>query len=291
MNADSRGQGLSPPPEGAVFAPDCTDTGPVFFLADAHLGGESSSFEEQKELELLSLLHSLRGRASALYIVGDLFDFWFEYPTVTPTAHFEILMALSELSHAGTSIRFLGGNHDYWAGEKLQSITGASVFHTPVRATHFGQRLFIAHGDGLPAGDRAYRALKAVIRSRPAIAAFRLLRPRIGAALARWASGLSEISDSRIEKAIPPMKEFLESKLKEGYDAAVVAHVHRPQLWKYDTRTAVIVGDWMANRAVVELREDGFRLLKWSGESLVELAESPALGGTTPERTPAAALR
>ncbi len=288
MNADSRGQALSTKSDGAVAVPACPDDGPVYFVADAHLGAESSSVEERKERDFSSLLRSLQGRASALYIVGDLFDFWFEYPKVTPAAHSEILMALSELSRAGTSIRFLGGNHDYWADQKFTSLTGAAVFHAPVRATHFGRQLFIAHGDGLPAGDHAYRALKAVIRSRPAIAAFRLLHPAIGAALARWASGLSDINESRVEKAIPPMKEFLESKLEEGYDDAVVAHVHRAQLWKYDTGTAVIVGDWMANRAVAELSEEGFRLLRWSGDSLVALEPGAARPETSRERSPVA---
>ncbi len=232
--------GAGPPADGSAG-------GIVYFIADAHLGGEPPSLESEKLRDLLALLSHLRGRASSLYLVGDLFDFWFEYPTVTPTEHFEVLKALSELSRAGTEIRFLGGNHDYWAGEKLEAMAGAIVVRNTAHPTHFGKKLFVAHGDGLPAGDWGYRMLKAVIRSRPAIAAFRLLHPTIGAALARWASGLSEITEERIQNAVPPMRDFLERKLADGYDAVIVGHVHRPFIWP-----------------------DGFRMLRWSDGSLVE---------------------
>jgi len=255
--------GAGPPADGSAG-------GIVYFIADAHLGGEPPSFESEKLRDLLALLSHLRGRASSLYLVGDLFDFWFEYPTVTPTEHFEVLKALSELSRAGTEIRFLGGNHDYWAGEKLEAMAGAIVVRNTAHPTHFGKKLFVAHGDGLPAGDWGYRMLKAVIRSRPAIAAFRLLHPTIGAALARWASGLSEITEERIQNAVPPMRDFLERKLADGYDAVIVGHVHRPFIWRTERGTAVIVGDWMVNRSVVELTPDGFRMLRWSDGSLVE---------------------
>jgi UDP-2,3-diacylglucosamine hydrolase len=263
-------------PQATDAAPDTGHSadGPageaVYFMADAHLGAESQSLESEKLRDLIGLLSHLQGCASFLYIVGDLFDFWFEYPTVTPTEHFEVLKALSELSRAGTEIRILGGNHDYWAGEKLEAMAGATVVRDTGQPTHFGRKLFVAHGDGLPAGDWGYRMLKAVIRSRPAIAAFRLLHPTTGAALARWASGLSEITEGRILKAVPPMKDFLERKLGDGYDAAIVGHVHRPFIWRTERGTAVIVGDWMANRSVVELTPDGFRMLRWSDGSLVE---------------------
>jgi UDP-2,3-diacylglucosamine hydrolase len=157
--------------------------------------------------------------------------------------------------------------------------------------TLFGRRMFIAHGDGLPAGDHGYKALKAVIRSGPAIAAFRLVPPAAGCALARWASGLSEITDERNERALPAMRQFLESKLREGFDAAVVGHVHRPCLWATGHGTAAIVGDWMWRRSVLELGEGGFRMLRWENDGLVPapVAGPGCPGG--PEPAPRARLR
>lgn len=248
----------------------------VYFIADAHLGAQDPSIELPKERDLCDLLDSLHYRASVLYMVGDIFDFWFEYSTVAPHLNFRTLAAISRLAASGTRVVFLGGNHDYWVGDAFAAITGAEVSRGPVVETHFDRRLFIAHGDGLPRGDWGYRVLKTIIRSRPAIRAFSLLHPTIGAALARYASGLSEITDERILTAMPPMKRFLEETLVSGFDAAVVGHVHAPRMWHSDARSAVVVGDWMTNRSVVELSEAGFRLLKWSDGELVPSEPQPS---------------
>jgi UDP-2,3-diacylglucosamine hydrolase len=250
-------------------------TGPVYFIADAHLGIESAAVEEAKKQDLLEFLAHLAGRASLLYLAGDIFDFWFEYPRVRPTAHSAVLSALSELVDSGTAVRFLGGNHDYWAGSQFEEMTGATVHQTPVTDTHFGRRTFVAHGDGLPSGDLRYKMLKAVIRSRLAIAAFRLIPPATGASLARRASGMSEVTEERIRAATPAMREFLESKLAEGYDLAVVGHVHKQMMWKSGGGTAVVIGDWMKHRSVVELTEEGLRALTWAGGSLREEPSDP----------------
>jgi UDP-2,3-diacylglucosamine hydrolase len=241
---------------------------PAFFLADAHLGIESQEAEEAKRGDLLAMLSHITGRSSALFLVGDLFDFWFEYPWSTPDRHTDVLRALSEVSRSGASVHFLGGNHDYWAGGRLESLTGATVHRKPLTTTCFGKRLFVAHGDGLPDGDLGYKLLKAVIRSRPAIAGFSLLPPALGESLARWASGLSEITEDRIQRAVPPMRAFLERKLSEDYDGVVVGHIHRQFMWEYENGVAVIVGDWMTKRSVVELSSTGFRLLEWRDGAL-----------------------
>ena len=257
-------------------SPDSLETSvePVYFLADAHLGIEREETERSKVRDIVALLEALRSRAGCLYLVGDVFDFWFEYPRSEPTEHREVLSALARLSASGTRVHFLGGNHDYWAGAEFERATGATTHRRPLVVTHFGLRLFIAHGDGLPRGDRGYRLLKAIIRSRPAIACFRLIPPRAGAAIARWASGLSEISEERIARALGPMREFIVDKLEQGFDGVVVGHVHRQLLVTTDRGTGVIVGDWMAGRSVVELGPGGFRALRWSEGALVD-APSP----------------
>lgn len=243
---------------------------PVYFIADAHLGIESAKLEEAKERDLLALLSYLSGRASLLYLVGDTFDFWFEYPWKVPTEHAAVVKAIAELVDSGTPVRFLGGNHDYWAGPKLEEMTGATVHRTPVIDTHFGLRTFVAHGDGLPEGDLGYKVLRSIIRNRIAIAAFSLIPAATGARIARWASGLSEVTEERVRRAIPTMMSFLANKLAEGYDVAVVGHVHRQLLLRSGDGTAVVVGDWMIHRSVVELAEDGLRTLSWKDGALRE---------------------
>jgi UDP-2,3-diacylglucosamine hydrolase len=249
--------------------------GPAYFLADAHLGTESPERENAKRSDLLAFLEHLNRRCSTLFLVGDLFDFWFEYPGRAPERHGEVLRALSDLSRSGAVIQFLGGNHDYWAGQQLERLTGAAVHRQPISVTCFGKRLFVAHGDGLPRGDLCYRMLKAVIRSRPAIAGFGLIPPALGERIARWASGLSEVTEERIQRAIPPMRDFLAEKLSEDYDAAIVGHVHRQLAWELPGGLAIVVGDWMSRRSVVELGPQGFRFLSWIDGALAP-ATSPA---------------
>jgi UDP-2,3-diacylglucosamine hydrolase len=243
---------------------------PVYLVADAHLGIEADSLESAKVSDLLALIGHLEGRSSVLYLVGDIFDFWFEYPWSKPTEHGDVTSALLKLTRSGTEVHFLGGNHDYWAGRHLAELTGAAVHRTPVTTTHFGKRVFIAHGDGLPEGDRRYKALKAVLRNPIAIAGFMLIPARIGAALGRWASNLSEISEERIDSAVPAMARFLDHKLTQGFDVVAVAHIHKQMMWASGGGTAVVVGDWMKHRSVVELSERGVRTLAWSDGALVE---------------------
>ncbi len=243
---------------------------PVYFIADSHLGAESPAEEAVKEAELRAFLGWLRGRSSHLYLVGDVFDFWFEYPYPTRRRHPEVLDGLAALSAAGVRVDFLGGNHDYWAGPSFEAVTGATVHRGPIDRTHFGKKLFIAHGDGLPRGDLGYRALKAVLRNPVAIGCFALVPPRAGAAVARWASGLSVVTDDRIDHAVPPMLEFMDAKLRQGYDAVVVGHVHRQIVRTTDHGTVVVIGDWMSSRSVVELGPNGFRALAWRDGTLTE---------------------
>jgi UDP-2,3-diacylglucosamine hydrolase len=255
---------------------------PIYFIADAHLGSEQAPAEQRKISDLLGLLAHLEGRASGLYLLGDIFDFWFEYRGDSAVVYPEVLSALSRLSEAGTDLHFLGGNHDYWAGSRLERLTGARVHRRPLEETLFSERLFIAHGDGLPAGDLGYKALKAVLRNRLAIAAFGLIPPGVGRAIARWASGLSEITEERIRRAIPSMKAFLEDTVRSGPSAVIVGHIHRPVIWRWEHGTGVIAGDWMGNRSVVSLGKDGFRMLRWSDGALIDnerAAEPPAPDG------------
>ncbi len=242
---------------------------PVYFLADAHLGGLDGPADAGSERELEAFLRSLVGATEHLYLVGDIFDFWFEYRVPSDHGHGGVLDALSALSASGTTVTFLGGNHDYWAGSEFQRLTGASVHHDPIVVSHGSRRVFIAHGDGLPAGDWGYRLLKSVLRSPVAIWMFRLLSPAVGARLAVRVSNVSGITDDRVQRAIPPMRDFLMSKLDEGLDAAIVGHVHAPRRWERNGRTAVIIGDWMTNRSVAVLDASGFRMLRWSDGALV----------------------
>jgi UDP-2,3-diacylglucosamine hydrolase len=259
----------TPPGPASATAHAVTGSRPVYFIADAHLGALDGPADAVSERELEQLIESLSGSADHVYLVGDIFDFWFEYRAPSRRGHEAVLSALARLTASGTPVTFLGGNHDYWAGPEFETLSGAAVVRDPIVVTHFGRRIFIAHGDGLPAGDWGYRILKSVIRNPGAIALFRLLSPSFGGRIAVHVSDISGVTEDRVRRAIPPMRDFLLSRLGGDIDAAIVGHVHAPRLWERDGRTAIIVGDWMTNRAVASLDATGFRMLRWRDGALV----------------------
>jgi UDP-2,3-diacylglucosamine hydrolase len=152
----------------------------VYFLSDAHLGGEPRPKEAAREARLHRFLSHVAEHGSALYIVGDLFDFWFEYPTAIPRRHFETLAALRDVRRAGVAIHYLTGNHDFWLGPFLSQELGL-ITHTGATTVETqGHRLWIHHGDGLVGGDLGYRVLKRVVRHPASIGLYGLLHPDWG---------------------------------------------------------------------------------------------------------------
>ena len=171
--------------------------GPVYFIADAHLGVRSREREAPREERLHAFLGSLAGRASALVIVGDLFDFWFEYRTAIPRRHFATLAILRRLRESGVALTYLNGNHDFWLGRFLAAEVGIETHDGPLALEAQGRRLWVHHGDGLVGGDLGYRLLRSVIRHPASIALYGLLHPDLGIPLAHQVSRWSRQSRGR----------------------------------------------------------------------------------------------
>src|SRR5690606_18615509 len=151
-----------------------------YIASDVHLG----AVPRETETAFLDFLEHVGAHARSLLLVGDLFDFWFEYGPVIPGKHFRVLAALRELVDAGVPVTLMGGNHDAWGGRFLREEVGVAFHADAIEMELGGRRALVAHGDGVGRGDLKYRALKAVIRSRPAILGFRLLHPELGMRLA-----------------------------------------------------------------------------------------------------------
>lgn len=236
----------------------------MFFLSDAHLGAESKSREGAREARLHDFLNSLPGRASALYIVGDLFDFWFEYRTAIPRRHFATLAVLRRLRDAGVDITYLNGNHDFWLGRFLSEELGIRTADGAVTVEHQGRRLWIHHGDGLIGGDLGYRGLKAVIRNPVSIALYGLLHPDLGIPLAHWVSNLSRAS--REQRALEPdrlWREIAEPRFAQGFDAVMIGHFHHAYERREPKREFFVLGDWIERFSYVMLEDGNLSLHTW----------------------------
>ena len=164
----------------ARFNGDIVARDRVYFISDAHLGAPrlKRNHREQEDT-LIAFLRSIRETAEVLYIVGDLFDFWFEYGSVVPKHGARVLFELHFLLHSGVRVVYLPGNHDVWLGPYLAEEVGVELPGGPVEVEHQGKRLFLAHGDEFRR-DWKYRMSRAVIKNRFCIRLFRWLHPDVG---------------------------------------------------------------------------------------------------------------
>lgn len=226
----------------------------VVFLSDAHLGVQPAAEEAERTARLHAFLGTLPGRASELYIVGDLFDFWFEYGTAIPRRFFGTLTALQRLQAAGVQITYLNGNHDFWLGTFFRDTLGIVTVEGGMTVEAQGRRLFVHHGDGLVGGDLGYRILRSVIRSRFSIGAYGLLHPDLGIPLALAVSRWSR--RSRADEPLRPERLWNEIALPafaNGHDGVLVGHFHQAYEQRENGREFFVLGDWITHFTYAEL--------------------------------------
>ncbi|MEN8376367.1 MAG: UDP-2,3-diacylglucosamine diphosphatase [Gemmatimonadota bacterium] len=236
-----------------------------FIASDVHLG----AVPRETEARFLRFLKYVGREGSSLLLNGDLFDFWFEYGPVVPGRYFRVLTALAELVDAGVAVTFVGGNHDAWGGDFLRREVGLEVLQGPVVLDLAGRPALVAHGDGLGSGDLGYRAMKAVIRSRPAIWAFRSLPPGLGVRLAEAVSRTehrrppdADVTSARSDALLAWARDRLTEDSSLGW--VVCGHTHAPRVEEVQPgRWYLNAGDWLSNDSFIRLVDGVPRLERW----------------------------
>ena len=218
----------------------------AYFVSDAHFKFDAGAPQERLKRErFIAFLADIRG-ASRLYLLGDIFDFWFESRGFVPPFYDDILGAIAALRAGGTAVFIAGGNHDWWLGRHISGTLGLSVL--PPLATHEidGHRVTMTHGDSLLPGDLAYKALKATIRNRAVIALARELPAGLLYGFARRFSRASKgVTSKRTERSARDLVAMAPGAFfKWGNDVFVMGHIHRPILERFGGRTFAIIGDW-----------------------------------------------
>ena len=239
----------------------------AIIVSDSHLGAAP----RECEAAFLAFLESVPDRTDDLLINGDLFDFWFEYRTVVLSHHFKVLRVLADLHEAGIRIRLVGGNHDSWGGRFLTDEIGVELLDGPSVIEIGGLRAYVAHGDGLGGGDWGYRALKSIIRSRPARFVFRQMHPDWTAPLIRGVSRTESRHDRPADPEARGRSEVLaahaEELLAEGPELQLVVfgHCHIPELREVEPgRYYLNTGDWIHHCSWGEVRDDGVHINRWN---------------------------
>jgi len=239
---------------------------PVYFISDVHLGLGDRQAERQKEDRLLAFLQGILPKTEELCILGDLFDFRFEYATVIPKGFHRTLTALQAFTDRGIPVHYIAGNHDFWMGDFFQKELGVHMYLDPCELTLGGKRVFMHHGDGLAPRDTGYRMIKPVLRNRLAIRLYRLLHPDIGVPLARGSSRTSRAYTSNKDYGEEEgMLELATKKFTEGCDIVVMGHRHRPHIEQIDKGTYVNLGDWISFHTYAVLDGGVVKLETWTG--------------------------
>lgn len=219
---------------------------PVYFISDLHLDAVFSRNNPHKAV-MDSFFRHVRDNAQSLFILGDYFDFWFEYRSVVPSRSLYGLHRLMDLLEHNVRIYFLAGNHDGWGGRFLKEELNIPVFHDPQVIECPPHRVLLLHGDGLRSGDFRYRCLKYFIRHPVNQWLYKFLHPDIGVPLARLTSRISRNQgpEDFDESADPGMNRFYEREFSRGVDMIMMGHNHRPSNRLIRGRSVMVLGDWI----------------------------------------------
>ncbi len=152
----------------------------VYFLSDFHLGAPDAEESLQREKKIVQFLDEIKHDATTIFIVGDMFDFWYEYKQVVPKGYVRLLGKLAEITDSGIAIHFFVGNHDMWMKDYLETELNIKTYFGPHEFVFNDKKFLVAHGDGLGPGDRGYKMLKKVFRNPLAQWGFGVLPPYVG---------------------------------------------------------------------------------------------------------------
>lgn len=224
----------------------------IYFASDNHLGAPTKEASKPREKKFVAWLDSIKDDAAAIFLLGDLFDFWMEYKTVVPKGFTRTLGKLAEISDSGIPIYFFVGNHDLWMNGYFEEELNIPVYHKPKEFTFNNKTFLIGHGDGLGPGDKGYKRMKKVFTNSFCKWLFRWLHPDIGVKMAQYLSVKNKlISGDEDVKFLGEDNEWLVQycKHKENekhHDFYIFGHRHLPlQIDINDSAKYINLGDWI----------------------------------------------
>lgn len=225
----------------------------IYFASDQHFGAPDRTKSLIRERKFLNFLNQVERDATDLFLLGDLFDFWFEYKKVVPKGYVRILGKLAELKEKGINIYFFVGNHDLWMDDYFETELGIPVYHEPKIFVFDSMKFFIGHGDGKGPGDMGYKRMKKVFTNPFAKWLFRWLHPDLGVSLAQYLSVKNKlISGAEDVKFLGPENEWLYQYAKRKHaenpcDYYIFGHRHLPMQIPLNEKAIYInLGDWVS---------------------------------------------
>ena len=242
----------------------------VYFLSDFHLGAPNDIESRKREDRLVRFLQDARKDAGVIFIVGDIFDFWFEYKTVVPKGFVRILGTLAQMADEGIQLHIFTGNHDLWMQDYLSKELNAKLYFEPQQFTIQNKQFLIGHGDGLGPGDQGYKRLKRIFTNPLCQWLFRWLHPDAGIQLANYFSRKSRAKTGNADELfLGEDKEWLILYAKEqaktmAVDYFIFGHRHYAIDLKINEKSRYInLGDWIRLNTYAVFDGKDLQLLTW----------------------------
>ena len=244
----------------------------TYFLSDLHLGAPYFPDSREAERRVVSFLESIRHDAKAIYLLGDILDYWYEYRYVVPRGFVRFFGKLAELSDSGVRIVWMKGNHDIWIYDYLPSELGIEVVDGSLTETIDGKRFFLAHGDGLGKLKPSFRFLRSIFRNRVCQKAFSAIHPRWTVPFAyKWSRHSRKTGEERgipDDRLLESLRRFTTEyhSTHPEVDYFIYGHIHVLSREDVDAGCEMIVlGEWIHTFSYAVFGEGGLELRKWSG--------------------------
>lgn len=239
----------------------------LYFASDFHLGVPNHDSSLAREKRIVKWLDSVASDAQAIYLLGDIFDFWFEYRHAIPRGFIRLQGKLAELRDKGLPIYFFTGNHDMWMFDYFEKEIGIVIYREPQVLEIGKHKLLVGHGDGLGPGDNTYKFLKKFFNSSICQWLFARIHPNLGIGIANYWSKKSRISNTKMEEKFEGEEnEFLLTYCRElekstHYDFYVFGHRHLPLDFKVGENSRYLnLGEWVHFNTYAEYDGQDFSL-------------------------------
>lgn len=226
----------------------------IYFISDCHFGVPNHEKSLERERLFISWLDEVKRDAQEIYIMGDLFEFWYEYKTVIQKGYVRLFGKLAEITDSGIPVHFFRGNHDVWAFNYLAEEINIKIFPDTLTREFNGKIFYLGHGDGLGKGDSGYKFIKKVFRNRMNQWLFRWLHPDIGTAMGLfWSNrsrianentGLEKVNQAGLDRLSGYCRQILEKN--PDIDYFIFGHIHKPNVVDLNGKARYFsIGDWI----------------------------------------------
>ncbi len=234
-----------------------------YFISDIHLGLRSPDVEKETEKKLVKFINHAQDSCDELFIIGDLFDYWFEYRRVIQKGFIKTLASLADFTESGKKIHYIIGNHDFLHRDFFEKEIGAVLYHAPINITLNGKKFFMAHGDGMVKNDFGYKILKKILRNKSLQKIYSLVHPDLGIKIASATSKTSrDYTANKNYGTEDGLFETAKTKIDSGFDYVIFGHSHDRTLEKYKEGFYINLGSWLDQPCFGKFVES-FEIIDW----------------------------